>query len=196
MLEATTRTVPVPSHRAPLLVALWAAVGASLAFAGAATHAPPLIPLFVVTSVFGWTIAYTRGGPVREWLDALSLRGVVALHAIRLPIGAAFLWEAGRGELAPLFAERAGWGDMIVGAAAIGVALFAWQRRRVVRAFALIGLVDILIAFATGTYLLFVAKDPLMLGAIARLPYPLLPFGVVPAVMTTHLLMLARLRRR
>jgi hypothetical protein len=194
MLEVTTRTVPDSSRRAPLYALLWLGLGLTLAVAGAATSARPLVPAFIIASCVGWTLAYARDGGLRRWLDGLPLRVVIAAHAVRLPIGALFLWEESRGLLSPSFALRAGYGDIVIGALAIVVAVVGWQRRRVVGAFAVAGLIDILIAVGTAMSLLFVAHDPLMLGAIARLPYPILPFAIVPAVIATHLLMLARLR--
>jgi len=195
MQQATTNTVPSSSNHAPLLVGGWLALGALVALVAPLGEAPQLAPAFIIMSAIGWSLAYARGGAVRQWADALPMRAVIAGHALRLPIGAAFLWEASRGQLSPMFAQRAGWGDMAVGAVAILVALFAWQRPRVVRAFAWFGFGDILIAFGTTMYLLFVARDPLMLDAITRQPYPLLPLAIVPVVFVTHLLMLARTRR-
>jgi mono/diheme cytochrome c family protein len=194
MQQVTTSAIPGSSNRVPLIVGVWLAFGTSLAFAGAFGAVPQLAPAFILTSTLGWAIAYARGAAVRQWADALPMRVLIAGHAVRLPIGVAFLWDESRGQLTPLFAQRAGWGDIAVGAVAIVVALVAWQRRRVVRAFALFGLIDIVVVVATGMYLLFIARDPLMLGAIERNPYPLLPLAVVPTVIVTHLLMLARTR--
>jgi hypothetical protein len=195
MLQATTKTVPSPSVRLPLLLGVWLVLGSTLAVTGTLRHVPQVAPAFLAASVLTFAIAYLWGGAIRQWADALPMRAVIAAHALRLPIGAAFLWEASGGTLSPMFAQRAGWGDIAVGSAAIAVALFAWRERRVVRAFAWFGLVDILIALGTGMYLLLGVQDPLMLSAIARLPYPLLPLVVVPLVILTHLLMLARTRR-
>jgi hypothetical protein len=90
-----------------------------------------------------------------------------------------------------MFADRAGWGDIAIGLLALALA-FTPLRRRSVVAFSVIGLVDILLALGTGSYLMVIARDPLMLAAIARLPYALLPLVVVPIVIGAHLLVLAR----
>ncbi|MDQ3335187.1 MAG: hypothetical protein M4D80_08495 [Myxococcota bacterium] len=191
MLEATTKPVPDPR----LLVAAWYSIAVLLALAGVLTYAPSAGPAMLVVSCATWIVLYRRRGHTRRWLDSIPLRPLIALHAIRLPIGAVFLFEASHGRLAPLFASRAGWGDIATGALAIVVAGFAWKRRGVVRAFTIIGLLDILFALGTGMYLAFGVRDPLMLDAIARLPFPLLPLAIVPTVILTHLLVLARLRR-
>lgn len=197
MFEATTNTIPSSSssNRTPLLVAAWLAAGIAIAFTGFLSHVPQFAPAYIIASAVGWTLAYRRREDIRAWADRLPLRMLVAGHAARLPIGALFLWEESHGRLSPLFAHGAGWGDMAIGAAAIAVALFAWKRRSVVRLFAVVGLVDILMAVGTTIYLLFIVHDPLMMSAIARLPYPLLPLMVVPLVVITHLLMIARTRR-
>ncbi|MBZ0232946.1 MAG: hypothetical protein K8M05_11505 [Deltaproteobacteria bacterium] len=190
MLEATTRTVPDSSRRFSLYAGAWLAFGAALAFGGALRAIPQAGPAFVLASAVAWSIAYVRSDDVRRWAGALPMRALVAFHAIRLPIGALFLWEASHGRVPQLFADRAGWGDMAAGAAAIAVAIAGWQRPRVVRAFAIFGLADILVALGTAMYLLFVVNDPLTFEAITRLPYPLLPLAVVPVVVVTHLLMI------
>lgn len=199
MLEATTRTIPAPTARAPLLVFLWAAVGVAISVAGIVPRLPALAPAFVATSVIGGVLAYRRGGALRAWADALPLRALIALHIVRLPIGLAFLWELSRGALPALFATRAGYGDIGVGVLALGAVTLAAARTPAQRGglalFSLVGLADILVALGTATYLLLIVHDPLMLAAIARLPYPLLPFFLVPVVILSHLLALARLRR-
>jgi hypothetical protein len=189
MLDATTNHVP---NRAPLLIGVWLTLGTTLALTGALGEARQLAPVYIASSVALFVISYLRSSSFRAWATALPIRAVIAGHALRLPIGLVFLWEESRGQLSPMFAQRAGWGDIAVGAAAILIALFAWRKPRVVRAFAWFGLIDILVALGTAMYLMFGVQDPLMLEAIARLPYPLLPLVIVPLVITTHLLMLGR----
>jgi hypothetical protein len=192
MSKATTSTVPAPPSRAPLAIALWAAAGFLLAVSGILTRVEAIAPAFVFGSVALWGASYRQRGAVATWLDGVPLRTLLLLHAIRLPIGVAFLWEASRGQLAPVFADRAGIGDIVIGAVALAVGAFFLRRRLIVIAFSVFGLVDIFVALGTGMYLWFVAQDPLMVAAIARMPYPLLPLGVVPAVIVAHLVVLAR----
>ncbi len=192
MLEATTRTVPTSPGRISRYTGAWLALGTALALSGVLRDLPQLAGAFVISSAVAWTLAYRRSEEVRRWASALPMRAIIAAHALRLPIGAVFLWEASRGQLHPTFADRAGWGDIAVGAVALAVAIAGARRPRVVRAFAWFGLVDILIAFGTAMYLVFVVQDPVMVAALSRLPYPLLPMAVVPLVIVTHLLMLTR----
>ena len=184
MSEATTRIVP--TH----WLAVWAALVAALAGAGALSRAPQLAPVFVVGSCALAAAAYRRRGATRAWADALPLRPLLALHVVRLAIGAIFLWEYARGHLPATFAVRGGVGDIAIGALAIPIALA--PRHGWVLAFSLAGLADILLVFGTAMYLLLAAHDPQMLAALARPQYALLPLGVVPTVVLGHALVLAR----
>src|SRR5690606_35762417 len=47
-------------------------------------------------------------------------------------------------------------------------------------------LADHVFVVMTAQYLVFVARDPLFLAALARLPYPLLPTLVVPAIVLSR----------
>src|SRR5206468_6016109 len=52
---------------------------------------------------------------LRDWIGALPIRALIGINAFRF-IGAWFLVIAARGELAPVFANRAGWGDIATAA--------------------------------------------------------------------------------
>ncbi|MBL0212811.1 MAG: hypothetical protein IPQ07_02895 [Myxococcales bacterium] len=130
---------------------------------------------------------------MKRILDGLDLRVVIAVHLVRIPIGALFLWEHAAGRLPATFAYRAGLGDIAVGVLAIG-AIAAVSRSRLVLTWSIVGLVDIVLVLVTAQYLVLVAGDPLMLAAFSRLPYPLLPTLVVPVVIATHILVIARCR--
>lgn len=187
MSDVTTSLVP------PRWLVLWAALGVVLAVAGALPQAPPIAPAFVVASCALAITAYRRGGPTRAWADALPLPPLIAVHGIRLIIGALFLWQYARGHLPSQFAVRGGIGDIAVGALAVPVALA--RRRGWVLSFTVVGLADILLVFATAMYLLLIARDPLMLAALSQAPYAVLPLGVVPTVILCHALVLARRAR-
>jgi hypothetical protein len=184
MSHATT-TSPVP-----WLVLLWLVAGVSLAVAHAPGVAPPIAPMFTLGSVALAAIAYRARGGFRAWADGLPLRPLLAAHAIRIVIGALFLYEYAHDRLPGTFAIRGGYGDIAVGLLALVAA--AVPRRRLVVAFSLIGLADIVLVFGTAMYLLLVAHAPGMQDAISGPPYALLPLAVVPAVISSHLLVLAR----
>jgi hypothetical protein len=150
-----------------------------------------------VLPVWAEAAVYHRGGALRAWADAIGLRALVALHAIRLPIGAVFLWEYAHGRLPAAFAVRGGVGDIVVGIAAIMMvgAIGAVARPRLLAMFSVLGLVDIVVVAATAMYLLLVAKEPLMTAALTSMSYALLPLVVVPVIIASHVLALSRLWR-
>lgn len=194
MIDTTTRSVPTRSSGLMLGTLGWVLAAIGISVSGALARAPILAAVCVVGAVAGWSFAYRRSASVRAALDAIDLRVVLAFHLIRIPIGALFLVEHAHGRLAELFAYRAGYGDIAVGALAL-VAIALHRRRGVLLAWSIIGLADILLAVGTAQYLVLARHDPLMMEAFTRLPYPLLPTLIVPAVIATHLLVLARIRR-
>jgi Na+/phosphate symporter len=121
----------------------------------------------------------------------------VLLHAVRAPIGAGFLVELARGALPSAFAQRAGFGDIVVGLTALVVAALtgpalAGRRRAVVLVWNAIGLADILVVVATASRLTLTEHDARMLAAFARPAYALLPLCIVPVVIVTHTLVFVR----
>ena len=49
---------------------------------------------------------------------------------------------------------------------------------------------------ATAQVTIFIDHEPLLTAKMVQLPYGLLPLVIVPALLLTHLLVLARMRRR
>ncbi|MFN0247330.1 MAG: hypothetical protein ACKV2T_10620 [Kofleriaceae bacterium] len=194
MSDVTTRSVPTLSPAVALVA--WLVAALALIASGVAARVPPVMPAWIALSVAGWIVAYHRSSTLRAWADSLDLRALVIAHAIRLPIGALFLYEMSRGRLAPLFAERAGYGDIAIGALALVATLAIPSRRKLVAAFSWLGLADIFVALGTGMFLLFVVEDPMFTTPITTLPYPLIPAIVVPLVILSHVLVIARLARR
>jgi hypothetical protein len=64
---------------------------------------------------------------VRDWIDSLPLRALIGVNALRF-IGITFLVLAARGQLNPVFAARAGWGDIAVAIIAIILVVFPATR--------------------------------------------------------------------
>lgn len=215
---AAAATARRDARRALELLGAWAGAALAITMSGALTLARPVVPLVIVSAVAGTAIAYRRRGSVRRAIDAVPTRTLILFHTVRAPIGILFLFELTRGRLPEAFATRAGWGDFVVGLAAPLVAWWATSRvanasaarqlsdgsssvghRDVVRAgvlsaFSIAGILDILVAFATAQYAFLVEHDPLITAAIGRLPYGLLPTFIVPLVMITHGITLARVR--
>ncbi|HTJ43165.1 MAG TPA: hypothetical protein VL463_13765 [Kofleriaceae bacterium] len=160
----------------------WIVVGVGLAVAGVLARAPLIAPIYIVGSVVAAMLT------LRAWIDRVPIRSLVLLHAIRLPIGAAFLWEYAHERLPASFALKGGVGDMIVGA----LALVPFASRRAVLAFSLVGLADIVMVALTAQYLVLVVHDPQMLAGFGMWQYALLPFVIVPLVIASHLAAIKR----
>src|SRR5207253_6749049 len=96
---------------------VWLAVATAVGFTGvigAVRMGPQVIALtLTVVAVF----VSSRVAAVRQSVDALPIQALVGVHVARF-IGIAFLVLGARGELSPLFAERAGWGDITTAAIA------------------------------------------------------------------------------
>jgi hypothetical protein len=197
-LASSLSTTPGGGRRLAAVLALW--LGAAVLFTrtGAVALLPPIVPVIVLSILASWIALYRCSARLRETLASIDLRAFVLLHVVRVPVGALLLWELSRGHLPAIFAERAGTGDVIAGALAVGVALavpFATRPRRwLATAWSALGLADILLALGSANYALLVLRDPRMLEALSTTHYQLLPTFLVPLVILGHLYVLVRLR--
>ncbi len=195
----------VRRNRLVLLASGWfvtiAFLGALGVFSQAGGRGTLAIGVAVVAPVLVGLIAYARSRPVRATGFSVPLAVLVGIHAGRL-LGGFFvaLYEAGR--LPPTFALTAGWGDVLIGAAA---APLAWMIHRGApgwRTLALIwntaGLLDLLTAVSLGvgsapdSPLRFLFESPNS-GAVATLPWVMIPGFLVPLYLLTHLTVFVRL---
>ena len=189
-------TNPLP-RAARVVFLVWLLLALGLAATKALQGALPLIGVLAFTAIGGSLLAWRRSPALRAWTAGLDLRVPLLIHVSRLGFGALFLVEYAAGRLPATFAERGGYGDLVAGGLAL-VAVAAWSTARLGRPlawlFSVVGLVDILVVFATAQLGVLRDQDPLLIGAIARLPYALLPTVVVPLVILSHLLIIQRLR--
>ena len=180
----------------------WFCVALSLAALGLLERLPVLvIPAFIWTPVLLIALASWRFPALRRALDAVPLALLVGFHAIRAVIGGAFLIYAAYGLLTPRFALPAGYGDIAVGLLAIPIAVRAARRadagpQRLVFAWNLCGLLDILLTIVSAQRILLFGEGPPALRAFFVFPNPLIPLFVVPLVLLTHGLIALRTRPR
>ena len=159
---------------------------------GGLSFGPQLLALtLTVVAVF----VSSRVSVVRQSVDALPLEALIGLHFARF-IGIAFLVLAARGELSPLFAERAGWGDITT--ATIAVVLLAIGSvttvpRRVLLAWNVFGMLDLIVAVSTATFVVVRGDVPGM-QPLFGLPLVLVPIFGVPLLFATHVALFRRLR--
>jgi hypothetical protein len=176
---------------------LWLAVAIALGFSGVLRQARPPGPQILIVGLTGLLIAsYWSSKSFRDWLKALDLRAIVALHLARF-VGFYFLWLYGRGELPYRFAVPGGWGDIIVATAAV-IILASWSsfgaRRPVLFVWNVYGFVDILYVVVTAAT--EAMATPASMAALLRMPLSLLATFLVPLIISSHLLIFARLAKR
>lgn len=177
---------------------VWLAVAGVLGGTGRLAQLRPPAPQLILIglTLLLWA-GCTRGGGLRGWVDRLPIRTLVSLHITRLVIGLYFLYLARTGGLASGFAVPAGWGDIAVGALALGLTVSGaagdGNRAAWVRAWNWLGFVDLVFVVATAARI--GVSDPASMGALFRLPLSLLPTFWVPVLLVSHLVLARRLRR-
>ena len=168
---------------------------------GASGYLESVRPPFPQALIAGLTVAllvlFWTPTSVRRFTEAVDLRALVLIHATRVIAGVYFLVLYGRGELPWAFAVPGGWGDIVVGIAAVLVCLAARPEsragRRLILAWNLVGLLDILMVVSTATRLGL--ADPGQMRALFRLPLSVLPTFLVPIIIATHVMIFVRLGR-
>ncbi len=175
---------------------LWLVVAIALGLSGVLQYVRPPGPQILIAGLTGGLIgSYLLNKSFRDWLNALDLRTIVVLHLTRF-VGFYFLWLYGKGELPYRFAVPGGWGDIILATAAV-IILTSWSsfggRRPVLFVWNCSGLVDILFVVATAAA--EAMRAPASMAALLRMPLSLLATFLVPLIISSHLLIFARVRR-
>src|SRR6266536_1935732 len=119
-------------------------------------------------------------------------------HAVARPGWIARCSVGGRGVLAPMFAQRAGWGDILAAVIALGFVAFAQSPARPKLAFNLwnlFGLLDLAVAVSTAAW---VSRQALVPGVepLVRLPLILVPLFFVPVLAASHIVLFRRINAR
>ena len=194
-----TGVLPRPSRLLATVLTAWLLLAVAAAAAGllARSPVPPPAIAFALTGLA--LLALWLSPSLRTQTRGLGARSLVAIHFIRLPVGIYFLWLYGRGMLPGEFAVPAGWGDIVVGAAAL---LVWWlcvpaqtaARRGVLLGWNAAGLLDILLVLANGARLF--TAEPQLGERFTTLPLALLPLFIVPLVIVSHILIFAWYRNQ
>jgi hypothetical protein len=178
------------------LLLLWGALAVAAGAAGMVAGSPVPPPAVAGALVLAGLLAWALSARFRGWVRAVPLWALVAIHLVRF-VGAWFIVLYRRGELPFAFAVPGGWGDILAAASAAALLVAAIPartpaRRRVLLAWNVFGLLDIL--YVVGTAARLYLADPLQLAPLTRLPLSLLPTYFVPLVVLTHLRVFGWLR--
>ena len=195
----TTSLAAPPAARSrvvPLTAAIWLVLAVAFSAVGGLARLPFPGGQVVILALTAATIfAVTARGPVRAWVDALSINTIVGFHAIRL-VGFVFLALGARGLLASEFASRAGWGDVTAAVGAIAlVAVPALRTRWLRNVWNAFGLLDLLVAVGTATIVVATGRTPGM-QPILQLPLSLVPLFFIPVLVASHIALFRRINAR
>jgi hypothetical protein len=195
----TTSLAAPPAARSrvvPVIAAVWFILAVGFSAAGGLARLPfPWGQLVILALTAAAILAVTAVGPVRAWVDSLSVNTIVGFHAIRL-VGVAFLVLGARGLVAPEFATRAGWGDVAAALGAIAlVAVPALRTRWLLNVWNVFGLLDLIVAVGTATIVVATGRIPGM-EPILRLPLSLVPLFFVPVLVASHIALFRRINAR
>jgi len=148
-------------------------------------------PELIILSLVAITLAAgLTSSSLRAWIDSIPLRALVGVNAIRF-IGIAFLVVAAQGQLDPVLAARAGWGDIAVATAAIILA-WAGTPRLLTLLWNALGVLDLVVAVGTATAIALNGTTP-GVTALFTLPLSLIPTFFVPLFLANHVFIFRRL---
>jgi len=154
-MTASTITAPRFPRAAGIAVTAWFTLALLAGATGFLARLPFPGPQAIFLALFAATLVAATSVPaLRAWVDALPLRTLIGINALRF-IGITFLVLAARGQIAPVFAARAGWGDIATAVLAL-VLLAAGEprtplHRGLVHAWNAFGLLDLVVAVGTAT---------------------------------------------
>jgi hypothetical protein len=184
MTAGTVAPAP-PSRTAPFVLGVWFV--ASLIFGPwLFTHLPFPGPQFAVLA-----LAVFAALGLRPWLEGLPWRALVGMHGLRF-IGIVFVTLGAQGLIAPAFATRAGWGDIIVALGAIALAFTGPRSKALAYLWNSFGLLDLVVAVGTATA---VARSGATPGVEPLLHFPLnlVPTFFVPVFIASHVAIYRRI---
>ena len=185
-----------------LVVFLWLGAALLAASTGALIRLPVPPPAIAITLTIAVLLLLRASSGARAAVQRLGPGPLVIFHLTRIAAGAYFLVLGSRGALPREFTTAAGWGDIIVGVAAIGILwwclpVYSARQRAIFIAWNVAGLLDILAVL--GNALRIFLRDPTFVAPFMVLPLAILPTFVVPIVIVSHVLLFSwasRMTRR
>ena len=196
-MTASTITAPRFPPAAGVAVTAWLALTVLAGATGFLARLPFPGPQLIFLALTAATLVAATSIPaLRAWIDTLSLRTLIGINALRL-IGITFLVLAARGEIAPVFAARAGWGDIATALLALILVAAGDPRtplhRSLAHAWNAFGLLDLVVAVATATAVTLRGSTP-GVAPVLYLPLVVIPTFFVPIFLANHFIIFRRLR--
>ena len=182
-----------------LVVFVWLAVAVVVGATGALRRSPVPPPAIAVSLTIATLLVIRVSRRARTGVQQVGPGPFVLFHLVRIAAGAYFLVLGARGVLPREFTTPAGWGDILVGIAALWVLLrcvpvrSSWQRIAFL-VWNVAGLLDIL--GVVGNAVRLYVRNPSFVDPFMSLPLAILPTFVVPIVIVSHVLLFAWVRRK
>ncbi len=186
---------PSVSHRVALVaLALWLGAATLFTALGGLHVAPAPFPQTLLAGLTGALgVGYALSPTFRDWTGRVPPRVVLAFHLTRF-VGVHFLALYDAGRLPFAFAVLGGIGDIVVASLALLLlAVFRSEPRAgspAIQVWNLLGLLDILFVVRTARRLAL--EEPGSMDALLELPLGLLPTFLVPCILFSHGVLLAR----
>jgi hypothetical protein len=196
-MTSSTVTPMHPPRGALLVAAAWLGLAILAGATGALIRLPFPGTQLIIFTLVGATIGAALSVPaLRAWVEALPLRALIGINAARF-VGISFLVLAARGRLAPVFAARAGWGDIAVAIVALILVAAGDPRTRlhrgIVHVWNAVGALDLVVAVATATAVTLRGSVP-GIAPLLSLPLVVVPTFFVPLFVANHVMIFLRLR--
>lgn len=195
-MTASALSVPRFPKTAVVTVIVWLGLALLAGATGFLARLPfPGPQLIILALVTGTLVAATAAPALRAWLDALPIRTLIGINAVRF-VGIIFLVLSAQGQIAAVFAARAGWGD--IATAALALVLVAAGdprtplRRGLTHAWNAFGLLDLVVAVATATAVTLRGASP-GVAPLLSLPLIVIPTFLVPILVANHVVIFRRL---
>lgn len=196
-MTASTIAAPRFPRAAGVAVIVWLALTILAGATGFLARLPFPGPQLIFLALFAATLVAATSVPaVRAWVDALPLRTLIGINALRF-IGITFLVLAARGQMAAVFAARAGWGDIATAVLALILVATGEPRtplhRALTHAWNAFGFLDLVVAVATATAVTLQGSTP-GVAPVLYLPLVVIPTFFVPIFLANHVIIFRRLR--
>jgi hypothetical protein len=175
-----------------VVVFAWLVVAAVVGATGAMRQSPVPPPAVAVALTIAALLVVRLSHGARDAVHQIGPGPLVLFHVVRVAAGAYFLILGARGVIPREFTTPAGWGDILVGVAAVWVLLRCLPARTPGQRWAfylwnVAGLLDILAV--VGNAIRLYLRDPAFVEPFVSLPLAILPTFVVPIVIVSHVLL-------